>query len=124
MAQSRSAAAPLLVLIGVCFVASRVLQGTFVPSPSVAAQEQALRGYDAQGKAAVMAAMAAGAYAAPALAIEEEDSFDYSLLIVLALPLTALAWALYNVYRVGFRQFQRIGESESGSSKFGLGAED
>eukprot|EP00929_Paragymnodinium_shiwhaense_P089509 TRINITY_DN4964_c0_g2_i1.p2 TRINITY_DN4964_c0_g2~~TRINITY_DN4964_c0_g2_i1.p2 ORF type:complete len:124 (+),score=36.36 TRINITY_DN4964_c0_g2_i1:80-451(+) len=123
MAQSRSSMAPLLVLIGASFMACRLLQCSFVPAPSMTVPEQSLRGVDAC-KAAVMAAMATGAYAAPALAIEEEDSFDYSLLIVLALPLTALAWALYNVYRVGFRQFQRIGESESGSSKFGLGADD
>eukprot|EP00929_Paragymnodinium_shiwhaense_P089514 TRINITY_DN4964_c0_g5_i1.p3 TRINITY_DN4964_c0_g5~~TRINITY_DN4964_c0_g5_i1.p3 ORF type:complete len:123 (+),score=37.76 TRINITY_DN4964_c0_g5_i1:297-665(+) len=122
MALSRSSMAPLLVLVGAAVLACRMLQSTFVPAPAVAT-EPALRGVEA-GKAAVMAALATGAYAAPALAIEEEDSFDYSLLIVLALPLTALGWALFNVYRVGFRQLQRIGESESGSSKFGLGAED
>eukprot|EP00929_Paragymnodinium_shiwhaense_P089515 TRINITY_DN4964_c0_g6_i1.p1 TRINITY_DN4964_c0_g6~~TRINITY_DN4964_c0_g6_i1.p1 ORF type:complete len:124 (+),score=41.77 TRINITY_DN4964_c0_g6_i1:116-487(+) len=123
MAQSRSVVVPLLFLAVVGFSSCRLLQGTFVPAPAAANPAQALRGSDS-AKAAVMAAMAAGMASSPALAIEEEDSFDYSLLIVLALPLTALGWALFNVYRVGFRQLQRIGESESGSSKFGLGAED
>eukprot|EP00929_Paragymnodinium_shiwhaense_P039859 TRINITY_DN2087_c0_g1_i2.p1 TRINITY_DN2087_c0_g1~~TRINITY_DN2087_c0_g1_i2.p1 ORF type:complete len:124 (-),score=30.55 TRINITY_DN2087_c0_g1_i2:277-648(-) len=123
MAQSRSAAAPLLLLIAGSVFACHMLQGTFVPAPSLTNHDQALRGHDA-GKAALMTAMAAGAYAAPAFAIEEEDSFDYSLLIVLGLPLTAVAWALSNVWRVAFRQLRRIGESESGSSKLGLGAED
>eukprot|EP00929_Paragymnodinium_shiwhaense_P039862 TRINITY_DN2087_c0_g2_i1.p2 TRINITY_DN2087_c0_g2~~TRINITY_DN2087_c0_g2_i1.p2 ORF type:complete len:124 (-),score=20.40 TRINITY_DN2087_c0_g2_i1:496-867(-) len=123
MAQSRSAAAPLLVLIAGSFFACLLLQGNFVPSPSMTSHDQALRGHDA-AKVALMTALATGASAAPAFAIEEEDSFDYSLLIVLGLPLTALAWALSNVWRVGFRQLRRIGESESGSSKLGLGAED
>eukprot|EP00929_Paragymnodinium_shiwhaense_P039865 TRINITY_DN2087_c0_g3_i3.p1 TRINITY_DN2087_c0_g3~~TRINITY_DN2087_c0_g3_i3.p1 ORF type:complete len:145 (-),score=22.41 TRINITY_DN2087_c0_g3_i3:117-488(-) len=123
MAQSRSTGAPLLLLIAGSFIACHVAQ-TFVPAPTLAKHDQvALRGHDA-AKAALMTALATGASAAPAFAIEEEDSFDYSLLIVLGLPLTALAWALSNVWRVGFRQLQRIGESESGSSKLGLGAED
>jgi len=46
------------------------------------------------------------------------------VLLQTALPLTAASWALFNVWRVAFRQGARIGESVSGSSKIGLSPEE
>eukprot|EP00434_Breviolum_minutum_P042869 symbB.v1.2.038177.t1/scaffold5861.1/size23018/1 len=54
----------------------------------------------------------------PALAarVEEEDEgFDLRILAVLALPLFAVSWALFNVWRVAFRQVVRIQDSEKGN---------
>lgn len=35
---------------------------------------------------------------------EEDEGFDLRILAVLALPLFAVSWALFNVWRVAFRQ--------------------
>eukprot|EP00971_Amphidinium_carterae_P310360 6167449-Amphidinium_carterae.1 len=35
---------------------------------------------------------------------DEDDGFDVRFLVVLALPLGAATWALFNVWRVAFRQ--------------------
>merc|ERR1719471_606783 len=77
-------------------------------------------------QAAAAAALAAAATAPlPAAALEEdEEGFDIRILAVLALPLTAVSWALFNVWRVAFRQVVRIGDSTSGSSKAGLRVQD
>eukprot|EP00929_Paragymnodinium_shiwhaense_P089511 TRINITY_DN4964_c0_g4_i1.p2 TRINITY_DN4964_c0_g4~~TRINITY_DN4964_c0_g4_i1.p2 ORF type:complete len:123 (+),score=35.11 TRINITY_DN4964_c0_g4_i1:88-456(+) len=122
MARGRSA--PLLLVVAACAVVCMLVKTAFVPAPSVqlrgSERELALQ----RVEAAAITALTASAASLPAYAIEEESDFDYSLLIVLGLPLTAASWAIYNVWRVGFRQLNRIGESESGSSKFGLGADD
>merc|ERR1719270_2063398 len=77
---------------------------------------------DKVGQAAAAAALTAVATAPfPAAALEEdEEGFDIRILAVLVLPLTAVSWALFNVWRVAFRQVVRIGDSTSGSSKAGL----
>merc|ERR1712061_714660 len=55
----------------------------------------------------------------PALAIvsEEDDGFDLRIIAVLALPALAASWALFNVWRVAFRQTVRLGEE----GRFALG---
>merc|ERR1719215_6968 len=73
------------------------------------------------------AAIAAAALPAPALAArgeDDEEGFDVRIIIIVAPALVAVSWALFNVWRVLFRQTVRIGESASGSSKLGLGADD
>lgn len=61
----------------------------------------------------------------PAFAVpEEEEGFDMRILAVLAFPLVAASWALFNVWRVAARQVVRFSESTDGGSKAGLGAED
>eukprot|EP00438_Fugacium_kawagutii_P014805 Skav228794 [mRNA] locus=scaffold589:727415:732508:- [translate_table: standard] len=72
----------------------------------------------AQGAVVVAGLAAAATMPEPALAarVEEEDEgFDLRILAVLALPLFAVSWALFNVWRVAFRQVVRIGESEKGN---------
>lgn len=114
----------LVALVAICNMTCTV----FVPAPLTAAR--AARQTAVQpaelGQAAFTAALAAAATApAPALALDEdEDLFDIRILAVLALPLGAVSWALFNVWRVAFRQVVRIGESASGSSKIGLRPED
>eukprot|EP00443_Scrippsiella_acuminata_P047041 CAMPEP_0115271024 /NCGR_PEP_ID=MMETSP0270-20121206/53877_1 /TAXON_ID=71861 /ORGANISM="Scrippsiella trochoidea, Strain CCMP3099" /LENGTH=131 /DNA_ID=CAMNT_0002687353 /DNA_START=76 /DNA_END=471 /DNA_ORIENTATION=- len=126
--RSRSAIAPvaatLLVLGVVC-----QLPGAFLPTAPASARasrELVEQHLDvSQGAtAAAMAAWAAGS--APVLAVveEEEDGFDVRILAVLFLPALAVAWALFNVWRVALRQTVRIGEGLSGSSKLGLNADD
>eukprot|EP00420_Gonyaulax_spinifera_P022998 CAMPEP_0197891800 /NCGR_PEP_ID=MMETSP1439-20131203/29757_1 /TAXON_ID=66791 /ORGANISM="Gonyaulax spinifera, Strain CCMP409" /LENGTH=125 /DNA_ID=CAMNT_0043511933 /DNA_START=81 /DNA_END=455 /DNA_ORIENTATION=- len=120
--RARSSLLALLVLVAALGLLGQLLeQRAFVPSPahSAAASERlALQPSDV-AKASYAAVLAAAATApAPALALEEdEEGFDVRILAVVALPLTAVSWALFNVWRVAFRQVVRIGESTSGSSK-------
>merc|ERR1712070_862728 len=107
----------LAALCGCCYAISALMIG-FVPSPVSAPPKQV------SPAAAALTVLASSAASMPAFAVDDEEGFDPTLLLVLALPLTGASWALYNVWRVGFRQLTRIGESENGSSKFGLGAED
>uniref|UniRef100_A0A6T9ABP5 Uncharacterized protein n=1 Tax=Pyrodinium bahamense TaxID=73915 RepID=A0A6T9ABP5_9DINO len=137
MARTRSSLASLIVALAAVGLVGCLLNGlgrsmqrlsTFVPAPLMAAQvgeRLAAQQADA-GRALYAAALgAATAQPAPALALEEdEEGFDVRILAVLALPLLAVSWALFNVWRVAFRQVVRIGESKSGSSKLGLAAED
>ena len=46
---------------------------------------------------------------------EDDEGFDLRILAVLALPLFGISWALFNVWRVAFRQVVRIGESAKGN---------
>mmetsp|Transcript_129616 Transcript_129616/g.314829 ORF Transcript_129616/g.314829 Transcript_129616/m.314829 type:complete len:130 (-) Transcript_129616:61-450(-) len=129
MARARSTLAPLALVLGTAYVFCHLVERSpaFVPSPRAAtavgaAAARAMVAPEAIG-AAVLAA--AATHPAPALALEdEEDFFDARILAVLGLPLLAISWALFNVWRVAFRQVIRIGESASGSSKSGLGPED
>mmetsp|Transcript_16303 Transcript_16303/g.36774 ORF Transcript_16303/g.36774 Transcript_16303/m.36774 type:complete len:132 (-) Transcript_16303:54-449(-) len=99
---------------------------TFLPSPAAAARVAARPGVAAGEAAAAAVLVAASTVPIPAQALEgdDEEGFDLRILAVLALPLGAITWALFNVWRVAFRQVVRIGESASGSSKPGLSAED
>ena len=72
-----------------------------------------------QGAVAAAALAAAAAMPEPALAAryEDDEGFDFRILAVVALPLFAISWALFNVWRVAFRQVVRIGESAKGNPK-------
>ena len=114
MARSGSTVAPLLVVAAFAYVLNFSLSASFVVPPRAA--EMALQ---QQQQAAVLSATLAAVTApAPAFAarVEEDDEgFDLRILAVLALPLFAVSWALFNVWRVAFRQVVRIGESEKGN---------
>eukprot|EP00418_Pyrodinium_bahamense_P081395 CAMPEP_0179054896 /NCGR_PEP_ID=MMETSP0796-20121207/23023_1 /TAXON_ID=73915 /ORGANISM="Pyrodinium bahamense, Strain pbaha01" /LENGTH=137 /DNA_ID=CAMNT_0020751535 /DNA_START=52 /DNA_END=465 /DNA_ORIENTATION=+ len=137
MARARSSLASLIVALAAAGLVGCLLNGlgpsrqwpsAYVPAPLLAAQaEERLAAQRADvGRALYVATFGAAAVQpAPALALEEdEEGFDVRILAVLALPLLAVSWALFNVWRVAFRQVVRIGESKSGSSKLGLAAED
>ncbi|CAJ1381171.1 unnamed protein product [Effrenium voratum] len=93
------------------------LSNVFIPAPQVTARTELQQ---AQG-----AAVAAGLAAATSLpeqawavraASEDDEGFDLRIVAVLALPLGAVGWALFNVWRVAFRQVVRIGESAKGNA--------
>ncbi|CAE7040783.1 unnamed protein product [Symbiodinium natans] len=125
MARGRSSLTAVLALAAL--VAKRVkrvvaavvigrLSPSFVPAPQAVARvelQQATGAVVAAGLAAVSAPQ-------PALAArasdEDDEGFDVRILAVLALPLFAISWALFNVWRVAFRQVVRIGESAKGNS--------
>jgi hypothetical protein len=71
-------------------------------------------------------AMAVAAIPAVAYAVEEEsdEGFDLRILAVLAFPLLAASWALFNVWRVAARQVVRFSSTIDGGAKQGLRAED
>lgn len=127
--RSRSVLAPIgalaLALVAVCHFAGYSSQ-SFVPAAAVARKAGRQLVIDEVGAAATAAALATAATAPlPVVALEEdEEGFDIRILAVLALPLTAVSWALFNVWRVAFRQVVRIGDSASGSSKAGLRVQD
>merc|ERR1719330_1180482 len=129
--RGRSTLAPMaavaLALMLACQLAGYCSQ-SFIPSPLVAAKagRELEMNVGKMGQAAATAALAAAATApCPVAALEEdEEGFDLRILAVLALPLTAVSWALFNVWRVAFRQVVRIGDSTSGSSKAGLRIQD
>eukprot|EP00438_Fugacium_kawagutii_P001850 Skav207825 [mRNA] locus=scaffold1099:38515:41700:- [translate_table: standard] len=105
MARSNSIVAPLLVLAALTLA---VLNGACDPSFVAAPQVTEIRSLQQQAAGAMLGAtVAAAASPLPALAarVEEEDEgFDLRILAVLALPLFAVSWALFNVWRVAFRQ--------------------
>mmetsp|Transcript_99934 Transcript_99934/g.291489 ORF Transcript_99934/g.291489 Transcript_99934/m.291489 type:complete len:127 (+) Transcript_99934:64-444(+) len=126
MARARSPLAVIVLALAAGCLASCLLAGWhpgFLPAPAAAPRVQPAVGAT---KAAVLAAaVTAAAQPMTVLALEdEEEGVDLRILAVLALPLLAISWALFNVWRVAFRQVIRIGESSSGSSKAGLGPED
>mmetsp|Transcript_40467 Transcript_40467/g.126142 ORF Transcript_40467/g.126142 Transcript_40467/m.126142 type:complete len:127 (+) Transcript_40467:100-480(+) len=126
MARARSPlAVAILAVLGLGLAHCLFRSPAFLPTPAVAARaELATRPSAGQAATAVWLA-AAAASPLPAMALEdEEEGFDLRILAVLALPLGAISWALFNVWRVAFRQVVRIGESTSGSSAAGLSAED
>mmetsp|Transcript_2115 Transcript_2115/g.2237 ORF Transcript_2115/g.2237 Transcript_2115/m.2237 type:complete len:115 (-) Transcript_2115:225-569(-) len=112
---ARSPLASLLVLAAAAFIVAQ-LSSAFVPSPQQVARTEMQQ---AQGAVVVAGLAAAATMPEPALAarVEEEDEgFDLRILAVLALPLFAVSWALFNVWRVAFRQVVRIGESAKGNA--------
>ena len=116
MARSSSVAAPLLLIAAAAYVLSCRSAPSFVAPPKAA--EAALQ---QQQQAAVLSAtLAAATMPAPAWAVrasdEDDEGFDVRILAVLALPLFAISWALFNVWRVAFRQVVRQGESAKGNS--------
>ena len=116
MARSSSIAAPLLLIAAAAYVLSCRSAPSFVAPPKAA--EAALQ---QQQQAAVLSAtLAAATMPAPAWAVrasdEDDEGFDVRILAVLALPLFAISWALFNVWRVAFRQVVRQGESAKGNS--------
>eukprot|EP00420_Gonyaulax_spinifera_P035205 CAMPEP_0197874622 /NCGR_PEP_ID=MMETSP1439-20131203/4094_1 /TAXON_ID=66791 /ORGANISM="Gonyaulax spinifera, Strain CCMP409" /LENGTH=135 /DNA_ID=CAMNT_0043493765 /DNA_START=88 /DNA_END=495 /DNA_ORIENTATION=+ len=135
MARMNSPVLPLVVALAaaaaICHLAGvqgPAQQPAFLPAPPAAAKagSQLLVQPGTAAQAAYAAALAAAATAPlPVTALEEdEEGFDVRILAVVALPLGAISWALFNVWRVAFRQVVRIGESTSGSSKIGLRRDD
>eukprot|EP00435_Cladocopium_sp_Y103_P057291 s1907_g19.t1 len=114
MAQRRSPLAVLALVAAAIFVGQQC--SAFLPSPQLVARTEMEQ---AQGAVVAAGLAAAAAMPEPALAarVEEEDEgFDLRILAVLALPLFAVSWALFNVWRVAFRQVVRIGESAKGNA--------
>mmetsp|Transcript_162538 Transcript_162538/g.516354 ORF Transcript_162538/g.516354 Transcript_162538/m.516354 type:complete len:130 (-) Transcript_162538:129-518(-) len=129
MARSRSFLAP--ALLAAALVAGALLCHLpvgFVPPATSAARlgdrlfsERVLDG----AQVAIVAALATSPLPAVALASSDDDEgFDFRFIAVLGLPVVAASWALFNVWRVAFRQGVRLNEGLSGSSKLGLNAED
>mmetsp|Transcript_59494 Transcript_59494/g.139242 ORF Transcript_59494/g.139242 Transcript_59494/m.139242 type:complete len:117 (+) Transcript_59494:74-424(+) len=115
MVRTRSPLVGVLALVVAAVVVGH-LSPSFVPTPQAVARvelEQATGAVVAAGLAAVSAPQ-------PALAArasdEDDEGFDVRIIAVLALPLLAISWALFNVWRVAFRQVVRIGESAKGNS--------
>eukprot|EP00408_Alexandrium_pacificum_P025696 CAMPEP_0171193722 /NCGR_PEP_ID=MMETSP0790-20130122/20525_1 /TAXON_ID=2925 /ORGANISM="Alexandrium catenella, Strain OF101" /LENGTH=124 /DNA_ID=CAMNT_0011658907 /DNA_START=73 /DNA_END=447 /DNA_ORIENTATION=- len=122
-ARPRSPLAVVVLALAAGGLLSQFLAPTFLPSPATAAPPRA----PSPAAVATTAALAAAAVQPlPAWALEgdDEDGFDVRILAILALPLFGISWALFNVWRVAFRQVIRIGESADGSSKQGLAPED
>ena len=117
MARSSSVAAPLLLFCAAAYVLSCCRTApTFVAPPKAA--EAAMQ--QQQQAALLSATLAAATMPAPAWAArasdEDDEGFDVRIIAVLALPLLAISWALFNVWRVAFRQVVRQGESAKGNS--------
>ena len=117
MARSSSVAAPLLFIAAAAYVLSCSRTApSFVAPPKAA--EAALQ--QQQQAAVVSATLAAASMPAPAWAArasdEDDEGFDVRIIAVLALPLFAISWALFNVWRVAFRQVVRQGENAKGNA--------
>eukprot|EP00439_Symbiodinium_sp_Y106_P085059 s326_g27.t1 len=112
MTRSSSVAAPLLFIAAAAYVLSCCCSSapSFVAPPKAA--EAALQ---QQQQAAVVSATLAAASSMPAPAWaarasdEDDEGFDVRIIAVLALPLFAISWALFNVWRVAFHQVVRQG---------------
>ena len=117
MPRSSSVAAPLLFIAAAAYVLSCSRSApSFVAPPKAA--EAALQ--QQQQAAVVSATLAAASMPAPAWAArasdEDDEGFDVRIIAVLALPLFAISWALFNVWRVAFRQVVRQGENAKGNA--------
>ena len=117
MARSNSVAAPMLFIAAAAYVLSCCRSApSFVAPPKAA--EAALQ--QQQQAAVVSATLAAASMPAPAWAArasdEDDEGFDVRIIAVLALPLFAISWALFNVWRVAFRQVVRQGENAKGNA--------
>lgn len=85
-----------LLLLAIAALIISQLSNAFLPAPQVVARTEMQQAQ----KAVVAAGLTAAAMPMPALAarVEEEDEgFDLRILAVLALPLFAVSWALFNV---------------------------
>merc|ERR1712217_563735 len=109
------------VVVAACQIAG-YCSHSFVPA-AVVAEKAGHRLELSTATAAALATAAAAPLPVAALAEDDDEGFDLRILAILALPLTAISWALFNVWRVAFRQGQRLG-SASGSSKQGLRIQD
>ena len=117
MARSSSVAAPLLFIAAAAYALSCCRSApSFVAPPKAA--EAALQ--QQQQAVVVSATLAAASMPAPAWAArasdEDDEGFDVRIIAVLALPLFAISWALFNVWRVAFRQVVRQGENAKGNA--------
>eukprot|EP00440_Ansanella_granifera_P064577 gb/GFBE01070013.1/.p1 GENE.gb/GFBE01070013.1/~~gb/GFBE01070013.1/.p1 ORF type:complete len:116 (+),score=24.28 gb/GFBE01070013.1/:1-348(+) len=115
MARSRS----MLLAVATLVLAAVMLgvPSAFVPPARTSA---AVGDHIAMQTASAAAVTAALSMAEPAMAIrggDDDEGFDVRIIAVLALPLLAIGWALFNVWRVAFRQVVRIGESTKGNAK-------
>eukprot|EP00444_Apocalathium_aciculiferum_P039930 CAMPEP_0183547958 /NCGR_PEP_ID=MMETSP0371-20130417/57718_1 /TAXON_ID=268820 /ORGANISM="Peridinium aciculiferum, Strain PAER-2" /LENGTH=123 /DNA_ID=CAMNT_0025751105 /DNA_START=83 /DNA_END=454 /DNA_ORIENTATION=+ len=123
MARTRSLLAPLLAAACAVVLLCR-LPSAFLPPARAAPTHE----FTARAAAAALSAAAlASAPMVPALALassDDDEGFDFRIIAVLGLPVVAASWALFNVWRVAFRQGVRLNEGLSGSSKIGLNAED
>mmetsp|Transcript_19721 Transcript_19721/g.35722 ORF Transcript_19721/g.35722 Transcript_19721/m.35722 type:complete len:125 (+) Transcript_19721:60-434(+) len=116
-ARSRSCLVPSLVAILGLGLTLQSLN-VFIPAP--VQRNTAVSTLGTSSSAAYAAAVTAAALAPqPALAFgeDEDDGFDVRYLVVLALPLAAATWALFNVWRVAFRQVSRFSTSNMGSEQ-------
>mmetsp|Transcript_115159 Transcript_115159/g.246116 ORF Transcript_115159/g.246116 Transcript_115159/m.246116 type:complete len:126 (-) Transcript_115159:146-523(-) len=122
----RSPLAPVVALfVAACLVCNQLPSAFLPPAAKAPAPMGQITETARVASAAALMSIAAEPLPAFALAGDDDDEgFDFRILAVLGLPLTAASWALFNVWRVAFRQGARIGEGISGSSKAGLKAED
>eukprot|EP00446_Apocalathium_sp_SHHI-4_P088675 CAMPEP_0177468286 /NCGR_PEP_ID=MMETSP0369-20130122/18987_1 /TAXON_ID=447022 ORGANISM="Scrippsiella hangoei-like, Strain SHHI-4" /NCGR_SAMPLE_ID=MMETSP0369 /ASSEMBLY_ACC=CAM_ASM_000364 /LENGTH=126 /DNA_ID=CAMNT_0018942469 /DNA_START=50 /DNA_END=430 /DNA_ORIENTATION=+ len=126
MARSRSVLAPI-VAAALAFDMICQIPTAFLPAAPLATRvtNQLVSQEVAGVGAAAVLALAAAPLPAFALASSDDDEgFDFRIVAVLGLPVVAASWALFNVWRVAFRQGVRLNEGLSGSSKIGLNAED
>jgi len=116
----RSSLAPIaILLIGAGLVWEISRPTAFLPAAKKIPVAQPLDVATLSAHAAALAMATSGSL--PAMAVPEEDEgFDARILAVLALPLVAISWAGFNVWRVFFRQVGRIQDNKSGSSRTGL----
>eukprot|EP00933_Yihiella_yeosuensis_P082233 TRINITY_DN96024_c0_g1_i1.p1 TRINITY_DN96024_c0_g1~~TRINITY_DN96024_c0_g1_i1.p1 ORF type:complete len:129 (+),score=25.14 TRINITY_DN96024_c0_g1_i1:90-476(+) len=116
MARSRSILAPAVVAVSALLFCLSRSSHVFVPPANAAA---AISDRQALQTASAAALVAAASAPTPVFAVGQDDDegFDMRIAATLALPFLAVGWALFNVWRVAFRQVVRIGETASGSSK-------
>jgi len=130
MARQRSPLAPLvtaLVAVSVLWqlhVFEAGLSEAFIPSPALASRAEHVASRQLAEQAALGAFSALMASPLPAFAQDEEEGPDGRVFAVLALPLLAISWALFNVWRSAFRQVVRFTTSKKGGQKEGLSADD
>jgi len=117
----RSSLVPLaILLVGAALICAFERPETFVPAARKLPVAKPVNAATLPAQAAILAMTTLGG-SLPAMAVPEEDEgFDARILAVLALPLLAISWAGFNVWRVFFRQVGRIQDNRSGSSRTGL----
>eukprot|EP00403_Amphidinium_massartii_P030981 CAMPEP_0178408532 /NCGR_PEP_ID=MMETSP0689_2-20121128/19991_1 /TAXON_ID=160604 /ORGANISM="Amphidinium massartii, Strain CS-259" /LENGTH=122 /DNA_ID=CAMNT_0020029637 /DNA_START=55 /DNA_END=423 /DNA_ORIENTATION=- len=115
--RSRSSLVPLIAAVAALAVALQSVQ-VFVPAPVNRSDSTAVA---VSGANAAVAAAAGALASAPAevyaFGEDEDDGFDVRYLVVLALPLGAASWALFNVWRVAFRQVTRFSTDKLGTDQ-------
>ena len=100
----------------------------FIPAAALASQNDnervTWRQRSEQAATGALSALMASPLPALAQEQEEDEGFDGRILAILGLPLLAISWALFNVWRSVFRQVVRFTTSTKGGQKEGLNAED